>query len=1298
MKYIGSLHNHTDMSNLRLRDSINTIPSLIDTAISLGHKCVAITEHESVSSALKAEKYYDKIKENNPDFKLIRGNEIYLVDDMEDEKFAELIKGYPHFILLAKDEIGHRQIREISSRAWLGSYNSRGMLRVPTRARDLKEVIEQDRGHVIGMTACLGGTLPQIILKGEEFGVAREEYMSTARSWIESKKEVFGEGNFYLELQPADYIEQHFVNKTIVELAHATNTPYVITNDAHYPLAKDRNVHKAFLNAENGEREVDAFYAYTYLMSDEEVRELLKNDLTVDELETAFTNIQKIADSCENYSLVKPLKIPQLQWKTANAIDENLKQKFIAQAPMLDTFLKSEESDKLLAELIMERLASDIQLQDARTLNEVNECLKSTWDSSEINNVRWSKYFLNLQGIVDGCWEAGSLVGAGRGSGIGFVLLYLLGITQINPLREESQTKRWRFLNPERVTVLDVDLDIEGQKRTAVMHHFRELYGEDRVANVLTLRTEKSKSALLTAARGLGMDVDEAQYYASLIEAERGILRTLHESYYGDKDKGIRPNRVFVSEMNKNPELWEVAKGIEGLISGMGIHAGGVVFVDEPFTTNAALMRTKNGEIITAFELHDAEELSLIKYDVLSIEALDKIHNCITLLCDYGYAEPKETLRETYESIVGVYNLERTNPKMWEMIWNHEVNALFQMEKQSGQQGIALIKPKSVDELATLNSAIRLMAQERGAERPLEKWARFRQNINGWIDEMRYAGLTESEINFFKNSPCFVDGMCFTQEDMMELLMAPELGGNSLGFADKARKVVAKKKMEEIDSLHAEYIENGLRAGVRKELLVYAWRAGVVPQLGYSFNKSHTLAYSIIGLQEMNLAFRFPVILWNTACLIADSGMSADSSDYLNDEDMKASVDYGKIATAIGKFMHSGIHIQPPHINKSGYTFSPDIESNSILYGMSGMNKIGLSVVKDIISNRPYKSLDDFCNKVKINKTQTFNLIKSGAFDELEGIERYKIAEKFAFQVSDTKTKLNMQNARKLSEKGLLNNFPFECAVIDFNTYLSKKQFKCKEYEGYYLDSDAYGFWERNFSLDELTPNTSAPSGFALKKATWKKNKDRALAPIKKYIQDHQEELLIQFNEEEIQKIVEKYCEGSYSKWEMDSISCYIHEHELAHVNLDRNEFVDFFDLSEEPDVEYTFTPKNSQREIPIYRIHRICGTVLDRDKAKKLVTLLTPTGVVTVQIYGDAFTHYDRQLSEVGADGKKHVIEKSMFSRGTKIVATGIRRGDNFLCKKYKKTPFHLIEEIVNVSEKGVVTTRARELDTENS
>ena len=1333
--YPGSLHNHTQYSNARLRDCIIKEADLLNYAVELGHEVVAITDHESVMNAVKVEKAYKKIKEKNPDFKVIFGNEIYLCrNGLNNENFVGGQDKYYHFILLAKDAIGHQQIREISTRAWMRSYMARGMRRVPTYYQDLIDIIRANPGHVVGATACLGGALATQLMKYKE--TKSEELYGKIIQWCGQMEWIFGADNFYLELQPSESHEQTYVNRMLIDIANNFHYRYIITTDSHYLKKEDKTIHKAYLNAQDGDREVDSFYATTYMMDTEELESHM--DLTPAELEEAYSNIRRIAAMCEDYSLLKPLKIPELKWKECR---REYPISWGEAIPMLNTFINSPyEADWQLVFAIIDGIEKHPDLQNQRAYDEINMNLEMTWVSSNVNNARWSAYYLNLQKIIDTCWEAGSIVGPGRGSGVGFILLYVLGITQINPLRETTKCFAWRFLNPERVSVLDVDFDIEGGRRADVLNAFRREYGSDRVANVATFRTEKSKSAILTAARGLGIDVDIAQYIASLIPADRGQLRTLDQCMYGDEQNDWPAIKQFVFEMTENyPELWEVARKVEGLVCGTGIHAGGVIFVDSPFTDSTALMRAPDGTICTQFDLHDCEDCSLIKYDALSVEAMDKIHNCLDLLCDYGYIERKETLKETYESVLGIYNLERTDPKMWEMVWNHEIQALFQMEKQSGIQGIATLKPTSVDDLAILNSTIRLMAQEKGGEMPTDKLARFKNDPHEWDRELEMWGLGRKEKEILEPVLGMSYGLCIAQEQFMELVQLPELGGFTLTWADKLRKSIAKKNPADYDKLTKEFYEETEKKGINQQFAHYVWDVLIAMSKGYGFNQSHTLAYSLIGLQEMNLAYRFPIMFWNCACLISDAGgneedesdnggieetgmggtgsgtayeMAEDFVDFCDEgseddddagEDDEEDTDsestgssgkpkkkvkttnYGKIATAIGKIKQSGVDVAPPDINRSTYTFSPDVDNNTIRYGLSGITKVGEELVRTIMEGRPYKSLRDFLDRVRISKPQMVNLIKSGAFDCFG--ERVQVMREYIDSVSDTKKRITLQNMKMLIDFGLIpDDYDMVRRVYNFTKYLKKMKLDATYYG---LDNIAFEFYSSHFDIDKLELCGECESGLKIKQTTWDNIYQRYMDTIRPWVKSHAAELLVAVNNRLTEDIWTKYCTGSLSKWEMDSVSFYSHEHELKNVDLDFYEFSDFFDLPEEPEIDRVIPIKG--KYVPILRLHRIIGTVLDRDKAKKTVTLLTTRGVVTVKIFGGVFAQYDKQISERGADGKKHVIEKSMFSRGNKIIVCGVRDGDSFRAKKYSKTPWHLVEQITDVDEYGMITTHAR-------
>ena len=1278
----------------------------MDLAVELGHECVALTDHETISGYIKAEKYYKKIKEKHPDFKLIRGNEIYLTrNGLTAKNYDKTKDRYFHFILLAKDLEGYKQICELSTRAWQRSYMSRRQRRRPTYYQDLKDIVKPRKGHLIASSACLGSQLDKFLLQYMDTGDI--EYYNTARKWCEYIEDIFGAGNFFLELQPSNSKEQIFVNKQLLKLSEDLGIDYIITTDSHYGRPEDASIHEAFLNAQDGDREVKSFYATTYMMSDEEIRSFFPY-MSNEQIEAAYSTIRYIKDRCEDFSILKPLKIPSLPWREFDVSNDEIED-VIEKIPELEKFLASEyRADNKLVEAVVEGIRKHPDLQNEEAYKALNECLEMTWVSSEVNKAQWSAYFLNLQKIIDECWNAGTLVMPARGSGAGFVLLYALDIIQINCLRERTRMFPWRFLNPARVSVLDIDVDIEGVRRAQVLEHLRKVYGQNRVSNVATFKTEKSKSAIQTAARGLGIDVDEASYISNLIPAERGQVYTLKQTYYGDEENGIAPTQPFINEINKYPKLWEVASKIEGLICGQGIHAGGVVFTDEDFTESSALMRAPDGTIITQFELHDLEDVSMIKMDLLSVEAADKIHTCLDLLADQGYIKRYPTLRETYENVLGVYKINRDDEKMWDMVQNHEIVSLFQMEQQSGVRGIALTHPRSVDELAVLNSVIRLMATEKGAESPLDKYARFRENSKAWDREMQQMGLTEEQRAIMHRELDISDGMSITQEQFMQLVQLPECGGWDLQWADKLRKSIAKKNPKDYDALTKQFFDNVKEKGLNEKFCHYVWDVEVALSRGYGFNAAHTYSYSMIALQEMNLARFYPIIFWNTANLIVDSGgiqteevededegldvePEAEEDDDEDEEEWEEenevtegekedkkkektkTVDYGKVATAIGRFNNYGIRVAPPNINDSSYTFTPVVERNEILYGLRGITRLSTSTIKEIMDMRPFDSLEDFLERVKVNKIQMTNLIKCGAFDEMMQMPREKIMEKYIDMVADKKQRVTLQNMQMLINYNLIPaEMNFSKKVFLFNKFLKQQ----KKVEYYQLNDAAINFIADNFSVDILR------NGTELSVAKWELIYQKAMDPMRMYIKAHKDELLKALNDALYKEVFNKYALGSISHWEMESVSFYSHEHELEESQY---LYDDFFKMSEEPEVDYSFIGKDGN-EVRVYSLKKIIGTVIDKSKMKNTVTLLTPSGVVNVKVYKSQYAGFDKQLSERGADGRKHVKEKSWFSRGSLLMVQGIRRGQDFIPKKRKDSFYPVISKIIGVHDDGTL------------
>lgn len=342
--------------------------------------------------------------------------------------------------------------------------------------------------------------------------------------------------------------------------------------------------------------------------------------------------------------------------------------------------------------------------------------------------------------------------------------------------------------------------------------------------------------------------------------------------------------------------------------------------------------------------------------------------------------------------------------------------------------------------------------------------------------------------------------------------------------------------------------------------------------------------------------------------------------------------------------------------------------------------RVGDNIINEIINKRPFTSVDDFLNKVKVNKPQMINLIKCGAFDEFG--DRVEIMNSYINSISETKNKLTLQNVAMLIEHELIpDDYDFEKRVFNFNKYLRK--FKNKETNQIMLDEIAQEFYYKHFDIDLLNVTENGITTIDANK--WKKIYDSYMANLRTFIKDNQFDLLARLNYDLTKEVKEKYAEGNTDKWSMDSVCFYQDKHELEFADLISLGVEEFNDLPEEPQIASTFKAKDGHL-INLFKLTKIAGTVIDKNKNKNQITLLTTSGIVIVQAYG-VMPQYDKQISEVGEDGKKHVIEKSWFTRGNKIIVNGMRRGENiFVAKKYNNQPGHHFTLITRVNEDGSV------------
>ena len=371
-----------------------------------------------------------------------------------------------------------------------------------------------------------------------------------------------------------------------------------------------------------------------------------------------------------------------------------------------------------------------------------------------------------------------------------------------------------------------------------------------------------------------------------------------------------------------------------------------------------------------------------------------------------------------------------------------------------------------------------------------------------------------------------------------------------------------KKNPAEFEKLQTEYFETTRTKNLSTNFCNYVWNVLVCTSRGYGFNLSHTLGYSIVALQEMNLAYHYPIIFWDTANLIVDSGsmnltLDEDNSDDMENEEeneveekvKNSSTDYGKIATAIGKMKIRGLLFSLPDINKSSITFSPDLENNRILYGMRGITNIGNQLIKDIFKNRPYTSIDDFQSKVKVKKPQIVNLIKAGAFDTLYDLPREDIMKNYIRSIADQKKRITLQNMNMLILKGLIpEDLDYQRRVYNFTKYVRK----CKEDKYYILDNNSYNFFANNYDINELINVSINGKEITAKlpKKMWDDIYEKEMDKVRAWMKKNQQTILNSLNEKLLNETYEKYANGNISKWEMDSLSFYYHDHELQKLQM----------------------------------------------------------------------------------------------------------------------------------------------------
>lgn len=1288
----ASLHNHSDFSNLRMLDSINRVPDLIDRAFELGLPAVALTDHESVSGHIRALNYYNKkYEDHKDDFKLILGNEVYLArSDLTSDIHQDGEKFY-HLLLIAKDNIGHEQIRELSTRAWERSY-FRNMMRTPTFIEDLEDVIGENPGHIVGTTACLGSYPGSMFMLNEHHLI---------RPHLEKMTEIFGEGNFFVEIQPRMDGDQYAYNRHMI-INFWDDYDFIFTTDSHFLKKEDEEVHAWFLNSRgSGNRDIATYYKTAHMMSYEELTSYFDFFISPEKIEEMRLNTLKIADMVVGYDLDHEQIVPRIEYEEDRFDQQKMKKVIkifkengLEEYTYLNKFLNPErDADGYLMKLILEGYYDKIHMitehRKEVTIPERMERLdyemEQIYETSKRIHQPLSDYFITMAKMIEIIWdEADSMVGPGRGSAAGFLINYLIGITQLDPQTQELYMPPWRFIHADRPGLPDIDIDTEATQRVKIFNKIREYFnsiGAD-VINVCTFGTEGTKSALRTAGRSLDVDDDVISYLTSMIPNERGNDYTLTQTYYGDAEH----NSVgeFIKEIDSVPNLKRLAFAVEGLVTRLGAHAAGVLILEGRPSRHNSIMKTNRGIVVSAFDLDDSEQMGGLKYDMLTVAALDKIHATMNYMLEDRVIEWQGSLRATYDEYLLPAKLEYEDPQMWHMLWEGHVDDAFQFDTMVGSQAIRLIRPQNIRELAIANSIMRLMAQD-GMDLPMDTYVEYNQNIDAWYHELNMAGLGPDDVAILEPHLLPLSGVADSQEAAMQIVMDEKIANFSLNEANALRQAIARKNPEVLMKTKQMFYEKGEEAGTNPYLLDYVWNTQISRQVGYSFSILHTMAYSTITLQQMNLVFRYNPIFWKTACLSVNAG-AINEEDYYNlvnegvivlsdEDDLRSStkMQYGKVASAIGD-MRGSIEVRQPDINRSRMGFTPDAQSNSILYGIKGIARVGDAVVQEIILNRPYESLRDFLNKMVdpagrklISKDRVVNLIKAGAFDDLEAKPREEILADYIGIVSDTKNRLNLNNFLMLIRANLVpEHLTEEIKCYNFTRYIRKHRYK----NYYIIDDIAVGYLKERFPADRMETITrdDGVEVRVIQERWWDGIYNLFMNNVRAWIKENHDGLLAEMNKEIYNEEFEKYAKGNILDWELHALRFFYSGHPLDHVEIpvEISKYEDILDG--ERDGHFNIRGKI----IPKYKLHTIAGTVINKEKQKGIVTLATKDSVVDVKFFRQQYAKYAHVSNlQPGEEGYRS-NEVDFFEQGNHLVVTGIKRGDMFLPKVYRNSGIH--------------------------
>lgn len=897
------LHNHTHHS---LLDGLSKIPSLIETVKNMGMEAVAITDHGTMSGVLD---FYKTAKA--ADIKPIIGMEAYVAARSRHDRDPQKDKARYHLIILAMNNVGYQNLMRLSSKA-----NLEGMYYKP---RIDHELLEQYNEGLIILSGCASSEL------GENLRADNYEEAKKIAEWYKS---IFGD-RYYLELQDHGHLEsktawdvQVKINGYLEKISEELDIPMVVTSDGHYLTHEDQDTHEILLCVGTG-----AF------LSDEKRMSLKDFELHVTDPKEiierwqkthpeAVANTKVIADRCNVELELGKILIPT--FPTPDGYNEKTYLDLLVFQGLAWRYgdVTQEESEKLTVE-------------EARKHTPEKVLERADYELSVIDGMGFNGYFLIVQDFINWGKSRGIIFGPGRGSAAGSIVSYAIRITELDPLKYDLLFER--FLNPDRISMPDVDIDIQDTRRDEVIAYCTEKYGVERVANIVTFGTMAARAAVRDVARVLQVPYGESDRLAKLIPPPvQGRHIPLSKSVVEDPD--------LKNEYESNPtakKVLDYAIRLEGTIRSHGVHAAGVVIAPDDIVKFAPVEMSQKGVVATQFPMGPIEELGLLKMDFLGLSNLTIINNALRII------------KKVFKDDINLAEIPLDDEETFKLFQRGDTTGVFQLESAGMKRYLRELKPTVFEDIVAMV-------------------ALYRPGPMQFIDDFIKRKHGEREITYMhpkmENALENTYGVLVYQEQVMQI--SKDLSGFTGGEADTLRKAIGKKNMEMMAKMKTRFIEGAVElSGAKKDDMEVFWKQ-LEDFAAYCFNKSHAACYGLIAYWTAYLKAHYP-----EAFMAALMTSDADDTD--------------RLAIEITECKHMGIKVLSPDVNESFVEFAVVPGEKEIRFGMAAVKGVGTGVVEEILRARvdgKFASVEDFAKRVstqKVNKKAWDSLIKTGAFDEL---------------------------------------------------------------------------------------------------------------------------------------------------------------------------------------------------------------------------------------------------------------------------------------------------------------------------